>query len=142
MKKYSEKRLRRKHDAKVEKRCGEDEPEAKQAASYWLGLIAFEHGNYTKRLIDYFQYAHARSVARRHPWTAGATTIWPARWKPWAVPDDAVRYYKADLSPHAQHGNMLRAERLEAAKKPAAGKPPRKKAARQKLPSTRQRANS
>jgi hypothetical protein len=90
--------------------------EAKQSASYWLGLIAFENGNYPAA-IDYFQ-TRTLEASPEGPWTAGARYNLARSLEALGRTDEAVRYYKADLSAQ-RNGNMLRAERLEAAKKPA-----------------------
>ncbi len=89
--------------------------EAKQSASYWLGLIAFERGNYPSA-IDYFQ-TRTLDAAPEGPWTAGARYNLARSLEALGRTDEAIRWYKADLSAQ-RNGNMLRAERLEAAKKP------------------------
>lgn len=90
--------------------------EAKQSASYWLGLIAFERGNYPAA-IDYFQ-TRTLEAAPEGPWTGGARYNLARSLEALGRTDEAIRYYKADLSAQ-RSGNLLRAERLEAAKKPA-----------------------
>jgi tetratricopeptide (TPR) repeat protein len=88
--------------------------EAKQSASYWLGLIAFERGNYPTA-VDYFE-TRTLEAAPEGPWTAGARYNLARSLEAMGRTDEAVRYYKADLSAQRQ-GNMLRAQRLEGTKK-------------------------
>ena len=88
---------------------------AKQAASYWLGLIAFERGNYAAA-VDYIQ-TRTLEAAPDGPWMAGARYNLARSLEALGQTDEAIRYYKADLSAQRQ-GNLLRAQRLESAKKP------------------------
>jgi tetratricopeptide (TPR) repeat protein len=90
--------------------------EAKQAASYWLGLIAFERGNYAAA-VDYLQ-TRTLDAAPEGPWTAGARYNLARSLEALGRTDEAIRFYRADLSAQRQ-GNILRAQHLEAAKKPA-----------------------
>ncbi len=90
--------------------------EAKQCASYWLGLIAFERGNYAAA-VDYLQ-TRTLEAAPEGLWTAGARYNLARSLEALGRTDEAIRYYKADLSAQRQ-GNLLRAQRLESAKKPA-----------------------
>ena len=91
---------------------------AKQSASYWLGLMAYERGNYPSA-IDYLE-TRTLNASPDGPWTAGARYNLGRTYEALGKTDDAIRYYKADLSAQ-RNGNLLRARRLEEqAKKPAA----------------------
>ncbi len=86
---------------------------AKQDASYWLGLIAFEQKHYPVA-HDYF----SRRTLRANPdgpWTDGAHyNSRPARTRATgATGAEAIELYQSDRSPQ-KHGNRLRARRLKA----------------------------
>jgi tetratricopeptide (TPR) repeat protein len=87
---------------------------AKQSSSYWLGLVAFERGNY-EAAIDYL-LTRTLLAAPDGPWTAGARYNLARAYEALGQTDEAIRYYRADLSAQ-RHGNLLRALRLEARKK-------------------------
>ncbi len=89
---------------------------AKQTASYWLGLIAFERGNYPAA-VDYLQ---TRTLAAfpDGPWSAGARYNLGRALEALGQKEEAIRFYRADLSAQ-RHGNLLRARGLEGTAKPA-----------------------
>jgi hypothetical protein len=97
-------------------------PEGKQHASYWLGLVAYERGNYPVA-IDYFK---KRTLADSPdgPWTYGATYNLARTYEAQAAeltdkPDEAaelrqqaIELLDNDDSPQS-HGNRQRAARLK-----------------------------
>ncbi len=92
----------------------------KQDASYWLGLVAFERGNYTTA-IDYFE-KRTLEASPDGPWTSGARYNLGRAYEALAQLPQAIDAYRIDDSPQ-RHGNLLRARRLEAEKKPAEKEP-------------------
>ena len=90
---------------------------AKQDASYWLGLVAFERGNYTTA-IDYFQ-KRTLEASSDNPWSAGARYNLGRAYEALGKRSEAVDAYRSDESPQ-QPGNLLRARWLEADAKVAA----------------------
>jgi len=89
---------------------------AKQSASYWLGLIAFERGNYPAA-VDYLQ-TRTLGAYPDGPWSAGARYNLGRALEALGQKEEAIRFYRADLSAQ-RHGNLLRARRLEGTAKPA-----------------------
>jgi hypothetical protein len=83
---------------------------AKQSSSYFLGLVAFERGNY-EAAVDYLQ-TRTLAASPDGPWTGGARYNLARAFEALGQIDNAVRYYRADLSAQ-RHGNLLRARRLE-----------------------------
>ncbi len=93
--------------------------EMKQAASYWLGILAMESGNYSVA-VDHFQ-KRTLTASPDSPWTHGArynlarcyeALAWPEH----SVPrrDEAIRAYRQDESSPQADGNCWRARWLEA----------------------------
>jgi hypothetical protein len=97
-------------------------PEAKQHASYWLGLVAYERANYPVA-IDYFQ-DRTLEDSPDGPWTYGARYNLARTYEAQAAeltdePDEAaalrqkaIELLENDSSPQ-EHGNRLRAARLK-----------------------------
>ena len=84
--------------------------QAKQDASYFLGLIHFEKGNYdvaskwfTTRTLDAYPDG---------PWTDGARCNLARCNEAMGNLEEARRLYQIDESPQ-RHGSLLRARRLE-----------------------------
>ncbi|HEY2838535.1 MAG TPA: tetratricopeptide repeat protein [Pirellulales bacterium] len=96
---------------------------AKQDASYWLGLLSYERGNYPAA-IDYLK-TRVLEAAPDGPWTSGARYNLGRVYEAQGQTDEAIRAYQSDHSPQ-RPGNLLRAKRLQAAKE----KTPAKAAAR------------
>jgi tetratricopeptide (TPR) repeat protein len=96
---------------------------AKQDASYWLGLVSFELGNY-RAAIDYFA---TRTLAAypSGPWTHGARYNLGRTYEAAGRYDEAADQYEADPQAVDHHGRVLRARFLRAAlaarQAPAAG---------------------
>ncbi len=84
---------------------------AKQDASYWLGLIAFEKKDYPVA-IDYFA-RRTLELSPDGPWTDGARYNLARSYEALAQFSPAIELYQADSSPQ-KHGNRLRARRLKA----------------------------
>jgi tetratricopeptide (TPR) repeat protein len=89
---------------------------AKQTASYWLGLVAYERGNYGAA-IDYLR-TRTLEAFPDGPWTAGARYNLARAYEAQGQTEEAIRYYRADLSAQ-RNGNLLRARRLEESSKPS-----------------------
>jgi hypothetical protein len=83
--------------------------EAKQAASFWLGLIAFEQQDYAPA-IDYF-YERVLLADPDGVWTAGARYNLGRSYEALGETEKAVAQYQLDKSEQS-HGNRLRARRL------------------------------
>lgn len=81
----------------------------KQAASYWLGLIAYESRE-LEVAVDYFQ-ARTLEAYSDCVWTHGAQYNLARTYEAMGETDKAVRLYQQDTSPQ-RHGNALRAARL------------------------------
>ncbi len=84
---------------------------AKQDASYWLGLIAFEQQNYDVA-ADYFA-RRTLELAPGGPWTEGARYNLARTYESSDQLDKAIDLLQSDSSPQ-KHGNRLRARRLKA----------------------------
>jgi tetratricopeptide (TPR) repeat protein len=96
---------------------------AKQNASFWLGIIAYDEGHYDVA-IDYFLKRTIEAYPDG-PWTAAAQYNLARCYEKIAQPEKAIKLYEDDDSPQ-RHGNLLRARRLRTeqdtakAEKPAA----------------------
>ena len=84
---------------------------AKQDASYWLGIIAFEEQNYSVA-TDYFA-RRTLEIFPGGPWTGGAHYNLARTYEQSDQLDRAIDLYQSDSSPQ-KHGNRLRARRLKA----------------------------
>ena len=84
---------------------------AKEDASYWLGLIAFEQKNYPVA-IDYFS-RRTLEATPDGPWTDGAHYNLGRTYEALGQLEPAIELFQSDRSPQ-KHGNRLRARRLEA----------------------------
>ena len=83
---------------------------SKEDASYWLGLVAFERGDYDTA-IDYFQ-KRTLDASPKGPWTAGARYNLGRSYEAQGKSAEAVRQYEAGQSPQ-RPGNLLRARWLK-----------------------------
>jgi hypothetical protein len=93
---------------------------AKQAASYWLGIVAFEHEQFDVA-VDYFDN-RTLQASPDGPWTQGARYNLARTYEIKGLTDGdknaierAVEFYRPiddPLSPQA-HGDRLRARRLQ-----------------------------
>ena len=83
----------------------------KQAASYWLGLIAMERGRY-ETAIQHFERRTLKDWPDS-PWTAGARFNLARSLEALGQLERAAKIYAADTSPQ-WHGNHLRARWLRA----------------------------
>jgi hypothetical protein len=84
---------------------------AKQDASYWLGLIAFERKEYPVA-IDYF-LRRTLEASPDGPWSDGAHYNLGRTYEASGDLAPAIELYQSDRSPQ-KHGNRLRARRLKA----------------------------
>ncbi len=85
---------------------------AKQDASYWLGLLAFQRAKYSSA-ADYF----ARRVLEASPggpWTHGAMYNLARTYEASGRDDKAIELYRSDTNSPAYHGNVLRSRYLAA----------------------------
>lgn len=83
---------------------------AKQDASFWLGLIAFERQDYPTA-IDYLM-KRTLAAAPDGPWTNGAYYNLARCYEASGQVEEAIEVYRRVESPQ-QYGNLLRARRLE-----------------------------
>jgi tetratricopeptide (TPR) repeat protein len=83
--------------------------EVKQAASFWLGLIAFDQKDYPVA-VDYFR-ERVLIASPDGPWTAGARYNLGRTYEAMGETEKAVAQYQLDKSPQST-GNKLRARRL------------------------------
>ncbi len=83
---------------------------AKEDASYWLGLIAYERGSHGAA-VDYFLKRTLEAFPDGR-WTDGARYNLARTYEAMNRFDEAVILYENDTSPQ-QHGNLLRARRLK-----------------------------
>jgi hypothetical protein len=84
---------------------------AKQDASYWLGLIAFEQQKFPVA-IDFFS-RRTLAASPDGPWTDGAHYNLARSYEASRQLPAAIDLYQSDSSPQ-KHGNRLRARRLKA----------------------------
>ena len=88
----------------------------KQDASYWLGLIAFEQGNFPSA-IDYFT-KRTLDAMPGGPWTQSRPDItWPAPTRHPAIGSRPIKEYRPMTISPSRYGNLLRARWLEEQKK-------------------------
>ena len=91
---------------------------AKQHASYWLGLAAFERAEHEHRrelydtAIDYF-FERTLAATPDGPWTHGAYYNLARTYEALGQIEKACETYRQDESAPQHHGNMLRARWLE-----------------------------
>ena len=83
---------------------------AKQDASYWLGLVAFDSGQF-KLAIDFFQNRTLQATPDG-PWTHGARYNLGRSYEALGDLRQARQAYLRDKSPQ-RHGSLLRARRLQ-----------------------------
>lgn len=83
---------------------------SKEDASYWLGLVAFERGDY-ETAIDYFQ-KRTLDASPKGPWTAGARYNLGRTYEAQGKKAEAAGQFEAGQSPQ-RHGNLLRARWLK-----------------------------
>jgi len=84
---------------------------AKQNAGYWLGLIAFQRGNYPSA-IDYF-LKRTLEAWPGGPWRHGAMYNLGRTYAAAGEAAKAVEIYRADAGAAGYPGNLLRAKWLE-----------------------------
>lgn len=92
----------------------------KQAASFWLGMIAYDEQDYIPA-VDYFR-ERVLIASPDGPWTAGARYNLGRTYEALGEIEKAVAQYQLDKSPQST-GNRLRARRLltnQSESKPAA----------------------
>ena len=107
-------RAARPSEAKIEKAHIHPEEKqlvrsAKKYASYWLGLLLFEEGNY--RVATEFLDRHTLQATPEGPWTLGARYNLARAQEAQGAIDEAIALYEVDTSPQS-HGNRLRARWL------------------------------
>ena len=85
----------------------------KQDATYWLGLISFDEGEYATA-EEYFKNL-VLDVWPEGPWTDGATYNLARTYEASGRIDEAIKIYEADDSAQ-RHGNRLRARWIKEAK--------------------------
>ncbi len=92
--------------------------DAKQAASFWIGLIFFEQGDYPNA-IDYFQNRSLGSK-QENPWADAARYNLARTYEASGDLPKAVKLYGADTTSPQSWGNRLRAKWLQEPQTPAA----------------------
>jgi hypothetical protein len=90
---------------------------AKQYATYWLGLLAYEQRNYPSAR-DYL-LARTLEAAPRSPWTPGAKYNLGRVYEDERQYAKAIQQYRGNTEAIDAYGNRLRARWLEALVKPA-----------------------
>jgi hypothetical protein len=85
--------------------------ESKQAASFWLGLIFFDQGDYTNS-ID-FLVNRALNTQYKTPWADAARYNLARAYEAAGETDKAIELYSADKSSPQSHGNQLRGRWLK-----------------------------
>lgn len=99
--------------------------EAKQNASFWLGLIFFEQEDYPNA-ID-FLANRTLGVERETPWAASARYNLARAYEASGEPAKASELYESDKTSPQSHGNQLRGkwlkEKLAPAEAPASEPP-------------------
>jgi len=85
---------------------------AKQAASYWLGLLCYEAHDYIVAR-DYFE-TRTMAASPQGPWSSGARYNLARTFEMLDQANKAVKLNTADQSPQ-RHGNLLRAKFLDQA---------------------------
>jgi len=80
--------------------------QAKQNASYWLGLVAFERENYSSA-ADYFAQRTLKA-SPQGPWTPGARYNLGRTHEAAGRPAEAIEQYRSDTTSPARFGNRLR----------------------------------
>jgi tetratricopeptide (TPR) repeat protein len=83
---------------------------AKQDASYWLGLIAYQRGNYPSA-IDYFMTKTLEAFPNG-PWSTGARYNLARTYEAAGKADTAVLLYRSNSASPGYHGDLLRAKWL------------------------------
>jgi tetratricopeptide (TPR) repeat protein len=94
--------------------------QAKQDASYWLGLIKFQQGIYPTA-VDYLATRTLEAVTNSR-WTHGARYNLARCYEASGQPVQAIKLYRLDVSSPGYHGNVLRARWLAAASKRPGGR--------------------
>ncbi|MBN2476504.1 MAG: hypothetical protein JXB62_17955 [Pirellulales bacterium] len=89
--------------------------QAKQYASYWLGLIAFQRQKY-ETAVDYF-FVRTLQASPRGPWEHGARYNLARTYESSGQSAKAIEHYVSDTQSPGYHGNVLRARWLEALRK-------------------------
>ena len=84
---------------------------AKQDASYWFGLMAFQRGRYSSA-IDWLQ-SKTIEVYPNGPWSPGALTISACAYEASDKPDMAMLLYHSNASSPGYAGDLLRAKWLK-----------------------------
>ena len=84
--------------------------QAKQNASYWMGLVAFERENYSSA-SDYFAQ-RTLNATPQGPWTPGAHYNLGRTHEAAGRPAEAIEQYRSDTTSPARFGNRLRARWL------------------------------
>lgn len=107
----------------------------KQDASYWLGLVAFERGQYSTA-VDYFDQRTLQAFPEGI-WVAGANYNLARTYEAMGEFDKAMATYRRDATSPLHRGNFLRARFLEGlhskqAESPEAPKTPEPPAAEPK----------
>jgi len=88
--------------------------QAKQDASYWLGLLAFQRANYSSA-IDYLA-RRTLEVMPDGPWSSGAQYNLARCYEAADEPAAAAELYQSDTDSPGYHGNLLRARWLSESK--------------------------
>jgi tetratricopeptide (TPR) repeat protein len=84
---------------------------AKQHASYWMGLVHYEAGNYDAAI----EWLDERTIQSPlpSPWLAGARYNLARSYEALGQYDKAIAWLRADADSPQRHGNLLRATWLE-----------------------------
>lgn len=87
--------------------------QAKQNASYWMGLVSYALGN-DSTAVDYFR-KRTLEASPDGPWTHGARYNLARTYEAMGRHDQAIHEYESDLRSPRYRGNVLRARWLRAA---------------------------
>jgi hypothetical protein len=85
------------------------ESTAKLNATYWLGLVSFDDGNYE---VAAHWFAHPELTKQGSPWITGARYNLARTLEMQDKLDEAIKLLETDTGPQ-QHGNKLRARQLK-----------------------------
>lgn len=97
--------------ADIPRELAEVYQQAKQSASYWLGLIAYEQGNY-RSAVDYLSN-RTLEAAENSAWTRGSHYNLGRIYEADHQYDKALAEYRTKSPSPDRHGNLLRARWLE-----------------------------
>ncbi len=113
-------RLNKEHISKIEAFNIVVMREAKQNASYWLGLVMFQQEDYLPA-IDFFA-KRTLEASPQGPWSEGARYNLGRCYEATGETQRAIEAYESDTQSPQSHGNRLRARWLKEQRETAAAK--------------------